>query len=282
LKRWLGGNRLNEAEFKYIYRHAYLPEHLPFYVEAISDTSAHLIGDYICFTRRNHLIFNGYPLGNKTSDVKNAYETACQRFRPNTVAIIAPEIWLPNGTFEAQPKDSYYRLDLPIEALASEVAYMVRRAGRTLRVRQGTFGKEHRKLIKAFLSTHELSPQQKNVFKKIPHYLKRSKTACLLEARKENVLAAFTIVEMGSASFAFYLFNFRSDSVYVPGASDLLFHEMVKLVISEGKSVINLGLGINPGIRRFKEKWGGVHFLPYASTITQRDILALGKLANKL
>jgi hypothetical protein len=30
-----------------------------------------------------------------------------------------------------------------------------------------------------------------------------------------------------------------------------------------GKDIINLGLGVNEGIRRFKEKWGGVPFLNY-------------------
>ncbi|MFH1627942.1 MAG: hypothetical protein ABIE47_04380 [Pseudomonadota bacterium] len=34
--------------------------------------------------------------------------------------------------------------------------------------------------------------------------------------------------------------------------------------MEEGKKYINLGLGINPGVAFFKEKWGGVVFLPYA------------------
>jgi len=282
LKRWLGGKTLNEKELQFVYQHAYLPEHLPDYVEAISGASPYLLDDYICFAQRNHLIFNGYSFINKTSDVASAYESACQRFRPNTAAIIAPEIWLPDGTYEAQPKDSYYRLDLPMDTPNPEVAYMVRRASRELRVTQGSFGKEHQKLVNNFLSTHELTLQQKNVFKKIAHYLKRSETARLLEARKDKALVALTIVEMGSASYAFYLFSFRSDRANIPGASDLLFHEMVKLACSEGKSAINLGLGINPGIRRFKEKWGGIQFLPYASAMVRRETFALGKLANKL
>lgn len=45
--------------------------------------------------------------------------------------------------------------------------------------------------------------------------------------------------------------------------SDLLFYEMINLAKEHGKGYINLGLGVNEGIRRFKEKWGGVPFLRY-------------------
>jgi hypothetical protein len=127
-----------------------------------------------------------------------------------------------------------------------------------------------------------LTKDHKLIFERIPHYLKRSRAARLLEARKGDVLVAFTIVDMGSANYAFYLFNFRSVEENVPGASDLLFHEMVSLAQSERKEVINLGLGIHPGIRRFKVKWGGIPFLPYASALVQREPLELGTLVHKL
>ncbi|MDD5245241.1 MAG: hypothetical protein PHU49_14630, partial [Syntrophorhabdaceae bacterium] len=39
--------------------------------------------------------------------------------------------------------------------------------------------------------------------------------------------------------------------------------EMINLAQEKGKNLINLGLGVNSGIRRFKEKWGGVPFLRY-------------------
>jgi hypothetical protein len=38
---------------------------------------------------------------------------------------------------------------------------------------------------------------------------------------------------------------------------------MIKLTREHGKQNINLGLGVNEGIRRFKEKWGGVPSLNY-------------------
>jgi hypothetical protein len=38
---------------------------------------------------------------------------------------------------------------------------------------------------------------------------------------------------------------------------------MIELTRGHSKNEINLGLGVNEGIRRFKEKWGGVPFLTY-------------------
>jgi hypothetical protein len=61
------------------------------------------------------------------------------------------------------------------------------------------------------------------------------------------------------------MFNFGSDARYVPGASDLLLSKVIQQAKTEKKKYINLGLGINSGVTFFKEKWGGVAFLPYAS-----------------
>jgi hypothetical protein len=57
---------------------------------------------------------------------------------------------------------------------------------------------------------------------------------------------------------------------------------MVNLAQMEGKKTINLGLGVNAGIRRFKEKWGGVPFLDYCSALVDKREVDLGKLAKKL
>lgn len=273
---------LNREERRFVYEHAYLPEHLPDYVEAVSGAEVHLLDDYLCFERGNHLIFIGYPLKNKRRDTQKAYDSACEHFHPATVAIIAPEIWLPPQTYEAQPEDTYYCLKLPLESVDPEVSYMVRRAGRELRVEEGVFGKEHKRLVKGFISGHALSQEQVEIYKAIPRYIKRSRSTLLLEARKEDDLVAFNIVDMGSAHYAFYLFNFRWMKARVPGASDLLFHEMVRMAQAKGKMVLNLGLGIHPGVRRFKEKWGGTPFLTHASALVTRKPLEMGRLADKL
>ena len=273
---------LSTEERRLVYEHAYLPEHLPDYVEAVSGAEAHLLDDYLCFERRDHLIFIGYPLKNQKRNTQEVYDAACKRFRPATVAIIAPKIWLPPQTYEPQPEDSYYRLDLPLASIKPEVAYMVRRANRDLSVSVGTFAREHKKLAKVFLSSHKLSQEQKEIYKGIAPYMKRSRTALLLEARRGDDLVAFNIVDMGSADYAFYLFNIRSVKTNVPGASDLLFHKMVGKAQDEGKQTLNLGLGIHAGVRRFKEKWGAKPFLTHASALVTRKPLEMGRLVDKL
>jgi hypothetical protein len=273
---------LNREERNRIYRQAYLPEHLPDYVEAISGAEAHLLGNYLCFTRKDHLIFIGYPLGVDSGDTPRVYSSACEQFKPSTVALIAPDIWLPPAGVEIRSRDCYYRFRLPFETVEPKTANMVRRAKRELALRQGSFRKEHKKLIKAFLKDHQLTAEQTYIYQHIDRYLKHSSTARVLEARRQDVLVAFTVVDLGSADYAFYLFNFRSQKENAPGASDLLFKAMLDLAQCESKKAVNLGLGVHTGIRRFKEKWGGAPFLPYHSAWVDRKPPDFGELAQKL
>ena len=273
---------LDDQEIKWVHGRAYLPEHLPDYVRAVSGAEPFLHRNYLYFLNKNHLIFNGYPLEPDSDPPAAVYDSICERCQPTTVALIAPTIWLPVEQCERQTTDSYYRLDLPLPPVAPAVDYMVRRARRELQVGQGSFGREHKKMIKAFVTGHNFNRQQKYLYKHIPHYLKASGSAVLLEARKEGQLLALNIVDLGSADYAFYMFSFRSAKKSVPGASDLLFREMVKLAQAEGKKAINLGLGVNTGIRRFKAKWGGVPFLDYSSALVDEREVDLGNLAKKL
>ena len=127
-----------------------------------------------------------------------------------------------------------------------------------------------------------MTKEQKNLFKRFPEYLKRSDSARLVEARKEGKLAAFSVLDLGSEHYGFYLFNFRSRELNVPGASDLLLHEMIRLSVHAEKTSLNLGLGLHPGVRRFKEKWGAVPFLSYASREIQTRSTDISRLLKKL
>ncbi|MBW1846055.1 MAG: hypothetical protein JRG81_14905 [Deltaproteobacteria bacterium] len=273
---------LNKNEYSFVYQHAYLPEHLPEHGEAISGTKSYLLDNYLCYFCKKHLIFIGYPLGIGTGDTSLVFQSACERFNPSTIAIIAPERWHEEKPVDWQPDDYYYKLDLPLEKPDPEASYMIRRARKELQVNEGKFKKEHKKIIKEFIAQHRFSKEQIHVFKKIPRYLKNSLTARIIEAKYGGEIAAFSIVDLGSSDYAFYLFNFRSKAINIPGASDLLFWEMLLLAQSGGKKAVNLGLGINDGIRRFKEKWGGRPFLPYTTDMMNAKPFDLGDLAKKL
>jgi hypothetical protein len=146
---------------------------------------------------------------------------------------------------------------------------MIRRAEREVLVSDGSFGMEHERIVQSFLERKKCSSRHEEIFRRIPRYLARSPTARLLEARREGLLTAFSILDLGSRNYGFYLFNFRSSEIAVPGVSDLLLREMARVAWSEGKKSLNLGLGINPGVRRFKEKWGAVPFLAYTSALVR-------------
>ena len=274
---------LKRKESDHVYEHAYVPEHLIDYVTAVSGGMPHYFRGYLCYLHRNHLILIGYPLADNPEKLSCVYPTVCERFNPDSITLVAAELYgLPEGD-EPQPSDQYYRLNLPLKPLNPDVAYMVRRAQRELEIEVGRFGREHKKMIKNFIRRQDLSAAQIHIFKNVSTYMKRSTSAYLLEARKSGRLVAFSIVDLGSAHFAFYQFNFRSAKIAVPGASDCLFDEMVRLAHSKGKRAINLGLGVHSGIRRFKEKWGGKAFLRHRSVLIQRRSAPdINKLSKKL
>ena len=56
----------------------------------------------------------------------------------------------------------------------------------------------------------------------------------------------------------------------------------MKLAHTESKMAVNLGLGVNAGIRRFKEKWGGIPFRDYNAAFINRKPFEMGRLMHKL
>jgi hypothetical protein len=259
---------ITTAQEVYIEQHAYVPEHIPQYVTPISQTEPHLFGDFLIYARKGHFILVGYPLNEACEEKRlgRALEDAVKCLKPESVSLIAPAIppSLPNGPHP--PTDQYYRLDLSSISISQKMRNMLRRAGRELSVGKNThFDREHKKMVEEFLKTHSLDEATRFIFQRIDTYLSSSKTASVFEARTgDGELVAFDVAEFKPRDYAVYMFNFRSESRYIPGASDLLLSAVMQQAIAEGKKYINLGLGINPGVTFFKEKWGGEVFLPYA------------------
>ena len=78
-----------------------------------------------------------------------------------------------------------------------------------------------------------------------------------------GALTAFFAVERAATQFDTYVLGCHSKKHYAPHASDLLFARMIEDARAHAKPFINLGLGVNPGITRFKTKWGGAPYLKY-------------------
>ena len=143
---------------------------------------------------------------------------------------------------------------------------MIHRAGRELSVgKKRTFGEEHTKIVEGFFKSHPVDEGTRTILERIGEYLKASTTVWVFEAREPNGgLVAFDVAEFGPKDYVFYMFNFRSEALYVPGASDLLLYEIMQQAKTERKRFANLGLGIDSGVSFFKKKWGGRVFLSYA------------------
>lgn len=243
---------------------AYVPEHIVSLMSFISKGEPFLVSDYVCYHAEDWLIFVGYPLEGEHG-VEEALDSALERFSPERVFLIASET---PSSIACQEKnsDEYYKLELGAFRLKKGLRYRIKKAEKELEVEQGVITREHEELVSEFLTKQKPDAYLRSLFRAMPEYAKSSDTCVVLNARdKRGGLSAFSLVDLAAKNFASYLISTYSRKHYVPGASDLLFHEMVRLATENRKKYINLGLGVNPGIRRFKEKWGGIPFLKYES-----------------
>lgn len=257
----------NEQEV-YILKNAYVPEHIVSLMTILSKGEPFLIENCLCFFRDNWLIFVGYPLGHDftTETFERALRAAMEEFKPDYTWCIAPDI--PPSLIPScheRGSDEYYKLEVGEGEIKKELRRAVTKASGALTVeRNKELLKEHRNLISEFLEREKVNLLVRELYLSIPEYVAQSKTAVVLNARDEKKnLSAFYIIELAAVHFATYVVGCYSKKHYVSHASDLLFFEMMNLAREYNKSVINLGLGVNKGIRRFKEKWGGVAFLRY-------------------
>ncbi|MEW6374492.1 MAG: hypothetical protein AB1502_01700 [Thermodesulfobacteriota bacterium] len=259
---------ITAAQRDYIEDHAYVPEHLPHYVTAISQTEPFLFGEFLVYVKKDRLIFVGYPLRESLDEKKmmRTLDDAISRFKPDEVALTAPSIPPYMAGFTHSPSDHYYRLDLSALSISQKLRNMLNRSGRELSVEKNrNFNEEHRKMVEDFLKAHPVDEATRFIFERIGEYLSSPPTAWVFEARNNRgELVAFDIAEFKPREYAIYMFNFSSEALYVPGASDLLLSEVIRQAKTERKRYMNLGLGINPGVTFFKKKWGGVPFVPYA------------------
>jgi hypothetical protein len=259
---------ISPAEEEYIVRKAYVPEHVVSLMVPISKGEPFLREEHVGFKKDNWVILIGYPLDEDFSEERceRVVKQALEAFRPEYLWFIGPGVPpLLAASFTERQTDQYYKIDLEKVKLRPSLERVAARASQDLTVDKGrTISREHRGLIKELLKRETLPPRLKELYGAMPDYVAASPDACVLDARDKNRrLVAFIVVDLGARNFSTYVLGTHSKKHYVAHASDLLFLEMIKLTRGQGKSVINLGLGVNSGIRRFKEKWGGVPFLSY-------------------
>lgn len=259
---------LNSGEVAYCEQRAYVPEHLPAMMAAISHAQPFMADAYLGFARQNWLIFVGYPLEGFFSapTCQKAVAAAQRAYQPEHLWFIGPEI-PPDLAAAAENCESDEYLNLATQDWHPPGALLrqVRKAASHLSVNATrVYSQEHIEIAEELIARRQMTPMVVELYRAMPHYVPACPTAMVLEARDpEGCLAAFYVIERSATNFDAYILGAFSTHHYVSHASDLLFYSMVLRARSAGKPAVNLGLGVNPGIRQFKQKWGGKPYLPY-------------------
>jgi hypothetical protein len=255
-------------EEKYILSRAYVPEHIISLMVLISKGEPFFISDHVCYKMDDWAILVGYPLGGLFSreTFEHLARDLMKKFKCRRWSVIAPELplsFLKDGSERAS--DYYYRLSIEGYQMKGSLSRIIRKGSASLHIERayGMSG-DHENLIHEFIKRERPGDRIRELFLAMPEYAAASDSVLLLNARDDkDCLRAFYVVDLAAGAFATYVVGCYSRENYAPYASDLLFAEMVNIAREQKKGYINLGLGVNEGIRRFKEKWGGVPFLTY-------------------
>ena len=252
---------LTAQEENHILAHAYIPEHVVGLLTSLSAGEPFLVEDHFCCRKDDWIIFIGYPLQGRfdPGNFEAVLDHIKCRFKPARISLIAPV--LPESLAShcrERDSDYYYTLETRTPVIGNPVKRNLKNAARCLSVECAAhLGKAHQELMHEFAGHASLPPRVKNLLFKMPHYVNGSPECFVLNAWFTNdVLAAFYVIDFAAVDFANYIIGCYSKQNYVRGASDLLMMEMIKASEKKGKRYIHLGLGVNAGIRRFKEKWG--------------------------
>jgi len=254
---------LTTEEKAYILEHAYVPEHCIRLMTHVSGGEPFLIDDYFICHRDNWIILIGYPIEDNFN-LKNFDAVVFkvrEKFHPDFVSLVAPE--MPpalTSTCQESESDAYFTLQTQKAVIRSPLKRNLKKARQNLRVESSSSMQEaHQVLMQEFVERTQPSDRVKRLLFKMPEFVARAETAFVLNAwDKANKLAAFYVVDFEARQFSNYIIGCHSRVNYVLGASDLLLFELINLSLEFNKDYIHLGLGVNAGIRRFKEKWGGV------------------------
>ena len=259
---------LTPEQESYILTHAYVPEHNFLLMTSLSGGEPFLIDDYFCCCKDDWVIFIGYPLQHEFvfDQFQVVLEKVKKKFRAGRISLISPELPRRLGArCREKDSDSYYTLKTRQPVIGSGLRRNLRKAGRRLTFERAVhMGDAHHHLMQEFLERVSLPLRIKELFLKMPQYVASASHAFVLNAwDSKQTLAAFYVVDLAARNFANYVVGCYSKKNYVLGASDLLMSELIKMSSEYGKGYIHLGLGVNSGIRRFKEKWGARPTLRY-------------------
>jgi hypothetical protein len=282
---------LSLEEKRFVLERAYIPEHVIPLMEGLSGGEAHLLGDFLFFVGVDWLIMVGFPLrGSSSPELQSRLKEAELRFRPERLWFVGPKLpdFLEKGCLERE-EDQYFRLDLrtlrgAAWAPPGKLKRLVSKAEQKFSVElKSSFDSPHRQLTQELLERADPGARVRELYRRIPSYLEKTKSAALLSAwDSRGRLAAYSFLELAPPHFSVYVAGASSRESWAAHASDLLVREMAHITIQENKQFMHLGLGVNPGISRFKRKWGGVPWMDYRACGWSRPLSATRRFLKTL
>ena len=277
---------------------AYVMEQVAAYVVAAGGMRALPADTCMTYEDRERCVIVAYPpeydparapapsAQTRASALNAAVQKALARCRCASVTVLAPEKPAAAPADAAVRTDAYAFLPVPLPAPGAKLRNMLRRAERECAIATEIMGEDHESLLRSFCLSHALDAGTRTIYANIGRYLASSPDAVLFTARAvdDARLLALAVGEYASLTTAFYMFAARAPSC-PPGVADALLREVAREAERRGHSQLNLGLGIDEGIRRFKKKWGPACFVPYVETAWRRvpeetGVVASGEAAS--
>ncbi len=257
---------------------AVVPEQAPAYVQAVAGLVPGVSpAGFLQYAAGDDLILVAYDgYGAKRSpqawEEAVAASAAAVAASARRITVLGPRrpACAPPGA-QTGEADTWWALDLPsappFVPASGKVRNMVRRARREVEVAVENWGPEAKALVDDYLRVRCLAEGTRYIYGRLDRYLAAAPDALLFAARgrKDGALRAFAIGDYSSLGVAFYMFAFRRpDSP--PGCADALLNALLDEAAKRGHTLLNLGLGINPGVAFFKRKWKARPWLPYLET----------------
>ncbi len=273
----IGPDRLDRISVE-----AVIPEQIVCYVQAVSGSKPRLFDSCLGYELDDALILIGYPLHDPLDEQSLALsvDAALKSSTARKITVLAatrPNQALDHLSDQSEnldppAQDAYLALPIPMPVPEQKLRNLLRRAQREVVLDQGrTLGTEHTDLIRHYVHNRSLDPATRHIFQNIPAYIAACPGALVVSAKVAvQRLAGFVVGDFTSHTTAMYMFAFRNPDLAPPGTADLLLHALLKEGEQRGQQRMNLGLGINPAIRFFKQKWGATTILPYLETSWQR------------
>lgn len=253
---------------------AVVPEQIVCYVRAVAGSTPRLFDSCVGYELDDNLVLIGYPLHDPLDEqaLTRSVDIALADGAARHIAVLAAtrpkQAPLQALQHVHVTQDAYLSLPVPAGAVRQKLRNLLRRAEREVILDQGRdLGQDHIALIDAYLESRDLEPGTRQIFCRIPAYIQACPGAWIVSARLEDGrLAGLAVGDFTSLSTVIYMFAFRNQGIAPPGTADLLLHALLQEGARRGQVRMNLGLGINPAIRFFKQKWGATTFLPYVET----------------